>query len=337
MPPEEQQVEAPATDTGDAGDAPATNERQALIDAVNGVPPDASGNDNPDLPTEPAGAAKPKVADPAAPAESEDPGAKIAAVVRAREQSQKTREDAKTEAQKHLDSAKAQADRIIEEARAEARKVAEAETAAFRAKWRDKPLRAIEEAGIDKRVLLDDVSREGSAEWQAQRRIEAALDEVRAENKGLKEWQAQQAKAAEAQEVRQRAAQQATLEKRFLEAIPAESPLRELYDDAEILQKTYAVAALYREAKGGEVASDLELRHYLEAQAAERLARIRQEKAASTASAAKTKANGPRTPSASSASERRASPKPGSLNSDFEEREAQKKAADDAMSAYAKT
>ncbi len=307
------------------------NERQALIEAAEGLMPDAPSNENGSPPPEPAAAKKGDAKEePATPAES-----RVAAVLRAREQAQKTRDEAASEASKHVESAKTEATRILAEARSEAKKLADAEMASFRAKWREKPLRAIEEAGVDKRALIDDVTREGSAEWQAQRRVESELEKTRAELAEMKSWREEQTKTATAQSERAQVEQRQLAEKRYLEAVPKESALRALYTDRQIVAMTYEVAAEFRDAKPGDVASDEDLRQYLEEQAAQRLAAIRGTSTAPTGSAAKQKANGPRTPSASSASERRGSPKPPSEMNPDELREAQKKAAEDAMSAYA--
>ncbi len=329
--PEIQQAAPEATEAPDA--APEVSERQALIDAAEGVTPDAPGNENGAPPPEPA-AAKGKPAD--APADAAPTESKISAAIRAREQAQKTRDEAKDAASKHLDEARAESKRILDEARAEAKRTIEGELSSFRTKFRDKPLLAIEEAGIDKRKLVDDVGREGSPEWLAQRRIEGELEKTRAELAEQKAWREKQEKSQEEQQSHYRSERQRANEARFLGTIAKDSPIRALYDDdARIVQETYAALRMYQE-RTGEVATDDDLRQYLEEQAAKQLARIRGTSTPpSTLSAAKPKANGPRTPSASSASERRGSPKPLSEMNPDELREAQKRAADDAMSAYA--
>ncbi len=305
-------------------------ERAALIKAAESATGPEAGTPAP----EPAAGVKAAgkasaIEESAAPAES-----RIATVLRAREQAQRTRDEASSAASQHLETAKEDAAKILADARVEAKRLADAELMEFRKKWRENPLRAIESAGIDRKVLVDDVTREGSPEWQAQRRVERDLEQARAELAELKAWREESKTAAAKQETASQVANQRQAEKRYLDALPKESSLRALYTDAQIVAMTYDVAAQFREAQPGQVASDEDLRVYLEEQATKKLATLR---GTSTAAVGATKKlASPRTPNASSASERRSSPKPASEWGPDEEREAQKKAAEDAMSVYAK-
>lgn len=324
---------APTETTATPDTAPAaegnTSERDAMIAAVEGLPDDAAPEGE---------ASKPKPSDPAkpvdAPAEPE-PTSKIALAIRAREQAQKTRDQGKADAEQLLADTKAQAQKEAAQILSDARKTAEREAAEWRSRFKASPLKALNEQGIDHKVLVDEVSREGSAEWQAQKRLEKELEEVRAENKGFKAWQEEQQKAIDAHAQRQVQEARQQTEKQFVSLIPEGAALRTLYDEREILDKAHALADEYRE-KTGDVAPLEDLRDYLEEQASKRLASIRTEPpSGNNVSAAKPKANGPRTPSASSASERRTSPKPVYDMSPSEEYEAMKQAAAAAVSSYA--
>ncbi len=309
------------------------DERTALINAAEGIDPGA------DEAAAAAVAAKEGKAAEAAPV-TEEPAltSKMAVAIRAREQAQKERDAGKSDAERIVTEAKAERERIIADAKAEARKAIQDEQTAFRARFSKSPLQAIKDQGIDARTLVDEVQREGSPEWQAQKRLEAELAEVKAQNQTFKQWQEEMSARTADSDKQAQARARVDTERRFVGLIPEGAALRTLYDEREILTKAHAAADYIRETTG-EVASFEDLRDYLEEQAAQRLARIRHEPADSKSPAAKSKAsNGPRTPSASSAGERRTSPKP---SSDFatpaEERDALKKAADDAMSAYGKT
>jgi hypothetical protein len=95
--------------------------------------------------------------------------------------------------------------------------------------------------------------------------------------------------------------------------------LHTLYDSEEIIARGDQIADEYRK-RTGQVASLSEIAEYLELKAAERVAEMRQKLGARTNTT--NRVNGPRTLSASQASERRASPKPIREMSQEEERDA---------------
>ncbi len=337
--------EAAATETVTAPDTQIANheadDRAAMIaiaDSIRGEGGEETTEETPER--DASGKFLPKNGAPAkteaAPAEDE-PKSKIALAIRAREAAQQTRDAAKVEAEAFFNDTKSRAEKEAERIISEARARAEREVGEWKAKFKTTPLQAIKDQGIDTRTLVDEVQREGSPEWQAQKRIEAALEESRAELKGLKAWKEEQTKAAEENERRFAAHRRTETEAKFVGMVPDGSALRTLYDPAEILQKAHAMADQYRE-KTGDVASLEDLRDYLEEQAAKKLATIRAaETPGAKNGAAQKKANGPRTPSSLSASERRTSPKTYVDPNSEEGRDAMKQAAEDAMNAFAKT
>lgn len=305
-----------AADTNEAAET--ITERDALIKAVEAVgePAEAEASEAPKA----AAKEEPKPAEP-------DAMSKVGAVLRAREQAQKIRDEA-AEARKQLEADRA----AVAAERAEAAKLKE-EAARERDRilaLKSKPLEAIKELGWDTKQLVNEVVREGTPEWQAQKRYEAQLQEQSEKLAKAEEFIKQQQDLAKQNEERQASYARQQTETQFLSLVPETSALRALYDEAEIIAKGHAVANAYRN-KTGEVASLEELRDYLEEQAALRLSKIRGEQPGKSESAAKPKANGPRTLSASSASERRTSPKPIKDMTPSEEYEALKAAAADAM------
>ncbi len=325
-------TEAPAT-TEAAPEATAvqptggTEDRAALIAAAEA----AGGAEQPK--TE---AAKPEAA-ATEPAES-----KIGAILRAREKATELREAGKSEAESLIATAKATAQEEANKIIAAARAAAESEAAAWKAKFRTAPLQAIKDQGIDTRTLVDEVQREGSPEWQAQKRLEAGQEATRAELAELKAWREEQIKFAKTQQEQYQAHSRRQTETQFVGLFPEGSAARTLYEEAELVAKGHSVADAYYE-RTKQVASIEDVRDYLEEQAVKRLAAIRNPQSgqtfvpASTAPAAaakpanQPKANGPRALSAGSGAERRASPKPFHELSEAEQRAAQIAAADAAM------
>ncbi len=290
------------------------------------------GEDGKFLPKAGTAAAKPVVE--SAPAEDE-PKSKLALAIRAREEARKTVDTAKTDAEALISTARqraeAEADKII----AEARRRGEEERNAWRQRFKDAPTAAIKEHGeTTVKRLVEDVTNEGSPEWQARKEMRDEIAAAKAELKELRDWRDSQKKEQESFNQQRVTQARRDTEARFVALIPEGSALKVLYDSDEILAKAHSMADVYRE-KTGEVAQLEDLRDYLEEQAAKKLASIRQEKAGVPAT--KTKANGPRTPSSLNASERRTSPKPYAELSPEEARDAMKQAAEDAMSANAKT
>ena len=271
----------------------------------------------------------------APPPAADDAMGKVARVLKEREAAQAARDEAgaaKAEAQA------ARAEIAALRAEAEKDRAAAAADLARVQKLRANPMAAIKELGWDTRQLVDEVTREGTPEWQAQKRYEAALEQQGAELKELKEWRASQLAASENTQKQAMLQGRQQAERSFLAIVPAESALRALYSDAEIVSKAHTLADEYHEKSKGLVASPDDLRDYLEEQAGQRLATIRGQRPgvgaaqqAAKVSATQPKANGPRALSASSASERRTSPKPRHEWTPGEERDAMKAAAEAAM------
>ncbi len=317
-----------------AADAAFASEPEAQADAPKADATPGRGADGKFLPK------GDKAAAPEAPAEEEG-GSKISAILRAREKANEVREAGKSEAENLIATARATAQEEANKILAAARATAESEASAWKAKFRASPLQAIKEQGIDTRTLVDDVTREGSAEWQAQRRIEAAHEATRAELAELKAWRETQTSKEQQYLQQQQVYARQQVEQRFLGLLPAESAARTLYDESEIVSKAHAAADLYQK-ETGKVASLEDVRDYLEEQATKRLAGIRTpaasgssaaQQAAKKASATQPKANGPRALSAASASERRTSPKPRGEWDEADLHDAMMRAADEAMKA----
>ena len=324
------------TETTSAGatSAPAA-ERDTLIAAVEAA---TKGDDTPA--TTPAeGAQEPEAAAP--PAERLS---KVGAVLRERERRQAERE-AKEQRLQELETLK----RDLEEREAAIKK-RDDESAALLAKvnkLKAAPMEAIKELGWDTKQLVNEVAREGSPEWQAQKRLEAIIEAQQKKLSELEEWKGRQDKAREESEAQARVYARQQTEQRFLSLIGTESPVRQAFKDAVrvvgqeavdrlILERAHSVADRYREKTGGAVASLEEVRDYLEELASRELA-SRQESGGLGSSVApqkvahQSKASGPRALSVTAASERRTSPKPRTQWTPEEEYQALKAAAEAAM------
>lgn len=326
------EVAAPAVPTGD---------RDALIAAVEAAKAAAPAE-------EPTTKEAPAKDEPKAAAEADAPKSKVAAVLRAREEAKAARDEA---AQVREEAAAAKAE--IAAMRAEAEKDrAEAKAERDRIqKLKTSPLAAIKELGWDHKQLVDEVVREGTPEWQAQKRYEQQFEAMRAELDEHKAFREEQkANAAKMGEEQAKYARHQT-EQRFLGMVPPDSPIRSMFAEAArvlrmpvdrlIIQEAHRVADEYREKSKGQVASLEEVRDYLEHLAQEVTGshqRQGADEAATGASkvASQPKASGPRALSGSAASERRASPKPRHQWTPQEEREALKAAAEAAMAQAAK-
>lgn len=318
---------APTTDTAAASEGA---DRSALIAAAEAATTGAGAvlaGDKGEAVPEQSTAAETPAAD--------DGLSKVARVLKAREAAQEARDDAA--------AAKSEAAAVREEIaqlKAEAKKDREAAASEWGKiqKLKSNPLAAIKEIGWDTRQLVDEVTREGTPEWQASKRLEAQQASLSEQLNELKAWKEERKAAEESYQQHARVQGRQQAERDFLASVPTESALRALYDEKEIVSKAHSLADEYREKSKGQVASNEELRDYLEEQAGKRLAAIRapQSAPASQAQPAKSvatqpKANGPRALSAASASERRTSPKPRHEWSPDEERDAMKAAAEAAM------
>lgn len=236
----------------------------------------------------------------------------LAQRLRRRENEQRIKDEARrinAESQSSLDRERQQLANEKASLEAERRSVAETQ-ARYKAAASD-PVKMGELAGLTREQLAHELTMAGSPEHAALMDLRAkaaaleekhrAVDEFIASQKKRDEDSVQSAKAAEYQQKLEVFIQAATNQEKF----PA---LNALYEPYEILEKGKAVQKEYHR-RTGNLATDEEIAEYLELhEARPRLDKIRQGSAGS-AIATKPKANGPRTLSASSASERRATPK----------------------------
>lgn len=195
------------------------------------------------------------------------------------------------------------------------------------------PMKLAELSGMTREKLAHELAMSGSPEHMALMELRAKADALEAKHREVDEFIAGQKKREEEstranreQSIRQGEQQYVSVATNS-EKFPA---LNTLYEPHEILAKGKAVQEAYYK-KTGSVATDAEIAEYLEInEARPRLDKIRQGSAGSVI-ATKSKANGPRTLSATGASERRATPKRIEQLSDKEERAALMAIAEEAM------
>lgn len=271
---------------------------------------------------------------PAAPAPEKQGIPKLAAMIRAREQAQKVREEARGESaaitanamkmQAEAEMALANARRLQQESEAERARLA---------RIRSSPMDTIRELGWNTEDLVHSVVREGTPEWQALQRERAEREALAQRVQKQDEFIERLQKREQEQERAQLENHRTTVYRQFLSLVPEEAALRTLYDEGEICAKGDRVADMYR-AKTGQVATLEQIRDYLEYEAGERLAKLRQQSGAAPGKAGtKPKAgNGQRTLTSSTSSERRAQPRPYSeLKTAAEQRKALEEAAAEAV------
>ncbi len=312
---ETQQTQTPIVDADIASDEPTTADLIAASQA-------AGGAESVDVEAEAAAAGTPPPAKVEPVAESSEP--KIAAVLRAREEAFAKRQ----EATDYAAQLRAEAEREAEQIRASARKQAaadyEADLAARRQKFRDTPGAAIRELGTTDEVV-DAVTREGTPEWKAMRQLQKELAETQASaaegKKAREDFEAYKAQQVQREQV----AALREVERHFLTTVatPEATPyLHKRYDPEEILAKAHAQASAW--TKAGIPFAHSDVAEYLEHQARQRLAGVPvpPQQVSGGGSAQKVRANGSRTLSAATGSERRASPKPLEEMSPDEERNA---------------
>lgn len=267
--------------------------------------------------------------------EPEEP--KIAAILRAREKAFAERQEATDHAAQIRGKAEQEAAQILADARAKATADYEREMEARRAKFRESPAQAIREFGVPTNELVDQVAREGTAEWREMQKLRADLeatkatagkaDKVAAEFEAWKEQQAREQHTQRVQQVRSA----------FLSthATPDQTPyLHKRYDDEEIFQRADALA---RKWQAAQVPFDhADVAQYLEHESRNRILGSAssgtppQQVSGISGGATKVKANGSRTLSAANGSERRTSPKSIDEMTPNEERDALIEAARDA-------
>lgn len=257
---------------------------------------------------------------------------KIAAILRAREKAFAERQAATDDAADLRRRASEEAAQVIADARRRAAEDYEAEMQARRARFKESPTNAIRELGFQTDDMVDAVAREGTAEWKAMRALQQQLAETQAKagtaDKVREEFDSfrKQIETEKANEARR------SVEHAFLtqHAAPEKTPyLHKRYDPEEIVEKAHALANQWAAAKIPFAHSDIA--EYLEHQARVRIAGTpSQQVSGASGNAPKVKANGLRTLSAASGSERRASPRPMSDMSPDEERDALIEVARDA-------
>lgn len=240
--------------------------------------------------------------------------------IRAREEAQRKRQEASDDAARIRAEADAYRTQIETEAKEKARAEVEAERARFREQFGRNPLEAIEGVGIPKEQLVDEVARHDTPEMRLLRQERAARAKLEAEIADVRKWKEEQTKYVEAQKLEAAKAQRAGTEQLFLSnhASKEKAPsLRRLPDDL-VLTMAHKKATEWREMSVPFGLSDLA--EYLEHEAKQWLGSGAQQVAAPKGAAPQAKANGTRTLTAESGSERRASPKPIDEISDPQER-----------------
>lgn len=248
---------------------------------------------------------------------------KIAAIIRAREKAFQERQ----EATDYAAQLREEAQREVEQLRASARKQAqddyEAELTAKRARFKDKPTEFLRELGPTEDIV-DAVAREGTAEWKAMRAIQVELAEAKTKANSVDAIKADFDAFKNSIQAEKLTAKRAEVERAFLEtyAPPEKTPyLHKRYDEAEILQRAHKLADQWNAAKLPFAHSDIA--EYLEHEARARIAGTTPPQVSGASGAQKVRAaNGSRTLSAATGSERRASPKPMHDMSPDEERDA---------------
>lgn len=303
-------------------------EREALIAAAR----EAGGAESVDVDAEAAAAGQPAVTTPETPA-APDPEERFAAILRAREAAHKQRTDGETYATMIKQQAQEEARRLVDEARAEAKRTADAELAELRSKFRSSPaatLRALAEDG-NPQSIVDEVLREGTPEARAmaQLREEARIAREEAQHgksamKAIEEYRESVRKQQEEQHIAQ-------VRDAFLSAHanPEKTPyLHARYEPEEVFQRANALCMEWQR-DGLVLGKDFDqsdLAGYLEKQSRERLTKLPgltpQQVGGVDGKRPPGQANGSRTLSAATGSERRTTPRPVAEMSPDEERKA---------------
>lgn len=282
----------------------------------------AEGGAAPAEPAEPQEKPEPAAAEPAATAEP-DPDAKLAEILKRREEGHAKRRDAEAYAEQVRRQAEAEKQQLLEEARAEARRIFEAEQRALKERFRTSPTQTLRELG-DPDEIVDAVLKDGTPEARALAKAqeEARLArELAAEGKTAREELAQ-FKAEQLRE-KQQALYSAARDSFLTEHANAEKApyMNARWDADEVFQRCDALCREW-ESDGMVLGRDFDkstLVAYLEKQSRDRFAKTvpgtaQQVSAAGSATsqgvATKVTANGSRTLAAAAGSERRTSPRP---------------------------
>lgn len=251
-----------------------------------------------------------------------DPDAKLAEILKRREEGHAKRRDAEAYADQIRRQAEADKQRLIDEARAEARRVADAELAELRAKFKASPTDTLRALGTPDEIT-EAVMRDGTPEARA---LAKAQEEIRQAQEAAKEGKTAREELAE---MRQQMAQERQAQQRAqtmneymaAHASAEKTPyMHARWDADEIFERSVNVAKAW--AADGLVYKkdfdDGDVAMYLERQSRERFQKLpgaaQQVSAAGSATsqgvATKVTANGTRTLAASAGSERRTSPRP---------------------------
>lgn len=298
--------------------------RDELIAAVR----EAGGTEAVDVAAEAAAAGQPppKVEPPADGVDPDEPP--IAAKLRAREKAFAERQEAESYAARKRAEAESEAQRIVAEAKAKAEMEHRAWLEEQTRRFRESPTEQLRAYAKDPQEIVDAVMREGTPEARALREMQKELaeakskagvaEQVKSEFEAWKKQQADEKQQAQVAQIRdQFLTQYATKE--------AAPYLHARYDAEEIFQKAHALAVQWRKA---DVAfDDHEIVAYLEHQSKKRFTGLTPQQVGGAAAEAagkrpQSQANGSRTLSAATGSERRTTPRPLHEMTEAEQRQA---------------
>lgn len=318
--------------------------REELLAAVR----EAGGTESVDVAAEEAAAespAAPKPAGEAAPAaptgDPDEP--RIAAVLRAREEAAKKRFEAEDYAAQRKREAEEEAARILAEAKKRAEEEWANEVAAKRRRFQESPTEAIRELAKDPQDIVDAVVKEGTPEWKMIRALQSELEATKAKTSEFDKVRSELESWRKEQEAEKQRAMVEQIRSQFLSehASPEKLPYTYARYDSpeEVFEKANALAVQWQRS-GLKLGVDFDrndVAEYLEMQSKKKLSSlgIAPQQASGVAgksagSAPKVLANGSRTLSAATGSERRTSPKPIGEMTPEEERAALLEAVRDA-------
>lgn len=261
---------------------------------------------------------------------------RINSVLRAREAAHKQRLEAENHAATLRQQAEEERKRILDEARAEAKRIADEELSQLRAKYRESPTAALRSLADNPQDVVDAVLREGTPEARALARAQEEARQAREEARAGKSA-AEELKAELQKDRAERAnAAAAAVRTEFLSqfANTEKAPyMNARWDPEEVFDRCDSLCREWQK-DGLKLGIDFDrgdLVAYLEKQSRERITKLpgqtpAQQSGAGTpvresGIAPKSAANGMRTITAASSSERRASPKPFHEMSPEEQRE----------------
>jgi hypothetical protein len=324
-----------------------TEAEQAPVDDISGPSRDdliaavreAGGVESVDVEAEAKAAGTPPPEKPA-PADGEPDEPKIAAVIRAREKAFRETRNAEDYAGQLRQQAEQEAQRLIAEARARAQAEFDAEVQQRRRKFEESPTEALRALGKDPQDIADAVIREGTAEWKMIRTLQQELEATKQKASAADQVKSEFTQWKQHLETQQRQAEVEQIRSQFLTANANPEKVPSLYQEARVaaalvgrspedivFDTANALATQWQKA-GMRLGIDFDrddVAAYLEHQSKQRLAAVGsapQQVGGVPGIAPKVKANGSRTLSAATGSERRTSPKPLHEMTPDEEREA---------------